>query len=126
MQIMEEVNDIATQCTSNKLMELMPDPHTDNRLLPVGMQRRDNGGRLRHCRIAIGKAMQNCITEQQRKILKLHYFQGAKKIEIAKLLGLTPSAVTKSLRAGERALREYAAMYMEIYDRLQLEHLNEE
>ena len=106
------------------LIELLPDAGTDNRLLPIFFHQQDNSDRLKHCRIALKKALKSHVTPRQCEVLKMYYIQGLRKSEIAKALHLTPSAVTKSLDSGVDELRKYTGVYMEVYDSLKKDFLS--
>lgn len=65
----------------------------------------DNSGevtRLKHC---LARALQADVTPRQREELLLYYGDGKCVQEIADLLGLNKSTVSRTLRRGERRLR---------------------
>ena|GEM_PF-833801 len=104
----------------------LPDWDTDPRLLPTSFRRTDNSRRVRHYKRAVKIAIKKCLTETQRQQLKMFYWQGLNKSEIAARQGKGCSAVTKSLRASENAIREFVEMYLDIYDKVEQEWLRVE
>jgi len=110
---------------TNSALERLEDPGTDPRLLPSGWRRGGNERRLRHYKIALEKAMKTCISSVQRQQLKLLFWEGVSKSEIARIQNRVCSAVTKSLCAGMESIKEYIEMYMAIYDALEQEQLEE-
>jgi DNA-directed RNA polymerase specialized sigma subunit len=113
--------------TTSKIMRLdwIPDPDTDRRLLGGEMRPRDNRRRIRHCKRAILWGMDHLKPEQKEQ-LRQFYDKGLSKSEIAKRQNVTHSAVSKSIRNSEDKLRDYAALYMEVYDRLEQEFLRDD
>lgn len=107
-------------------LDWLADPNTDLVLLPSSLAPRDNARRLRHCKTALRQGLRICLTPSQRTLIRMHYTDGLRKSEIARLRNSTCSAVSKSIKAGEQALREYVSLYMTIYDRLERELLSEE
>jgi len=107
-------------------LELMSDPATDRRLLPSCFRTGDNARKIKHYKIALKNAINNCISSAQREQLELYYQQGLTKSEIAKKQNKGCSAITKSMRAGQESIRAYVELYMEIYDALEQEWLREE
>ena len=101
-------------CTNEK--QNITDPRTDPRLLPPALRGLDNKNRMRHYRAALREAMETQLTPVQREHIQLHYWQGMRKSEIARLQKVTGSAVSKSIQAAQQAIREYVEMYMRIYD----------
>jgi len=110
---------------TNSALERLEDPGTDPRLLPSGWRRDGNERRLRHYKIALEKEMETCISSVQRQQLKLLFWEGVSKSEIARIQNRGCSAVTKSLCAGMESIKEYIEMYMAIYDALEQEQLEE-
>jgi DNA-directed RNA polymerase specialized sigma24 family protein len=106
-------------------LDWLADPRAEGRLLPGAMRQRDNSRRLRHCKKAIGWAMKR-LKPEQRERLQLFYTGGLSQSEIARRQQVGKSCVSKSLRSGEGELREYAALYMEIYDNLERELLQDD
>jgi hypothetical protein len=101
------------------------DPGTDRRLLPDTVWPRDNERRLRYCKSAVVWGMGRLKPEYQEQ-LHLFYSEGLTKREIANRLHISSSAVSRSIQRGEDKLRNYAAMYMEVYDKLERELLQED
>lgn len=106
--------------------EMLPDPATEELLLPTWMAERDNTRRLKYCKNALHRAMAECLTPTQREQIQLFYEAGLRKSEIARRQQCTCSAVSKSIKAGEAALRAYMELYMSIYDALERDFLREE
>lgn len=101
------------------------DKTTDKRLLPTWLWPSDNSRRRAHCKKAVARAMETRLTPAQRQRVELHFGKGMSKSEIARLENSSCSAVVKSIRAAEEAIRDYAEAYMEIYDALERELLQE-
>ena len=53
-------------------------------------------------------ALQCELTQRQRECLELHYYKNMKKCEIAEVLSITPSTVTRHIKAAERKLKSVA------------------
>lgn len=111
---------------SNSVWDTLEDLSVDRRLLPSKWRGGDNARRIRHCKIALRHAMESCISQAQRQQLELYYGRSVSKSEIARLQGVTCSAVTKSLRACRAQVREYVALYMRIYDSVERDLLSED
>lgn len=47
------------------------------------------------------------LTERQRKMLRLYYFEGYQQPEIAKMLGISASAVTQALAAARKKIMKF-------------------
>lgn len=107
------------------LEDWMADASTDSRLLPIQHQRSDNTRRRAFCKRAMQSAMDKRLTPAQRRRLEQHYLHGVSKSEIARREHSSCSAIGKSLHSAERSIREYAALYMEIYDDIERLLLNE-
>lgn len=110
--------------TTNTLADI-PDLRVDSRLLPLSLLSRDNARRVRHYKIALNKAMQSCLSPAQREQIRMHYWQGMNKSAIARLQGIGCSAVSKSIKAGQAAIRTYIEQYMQVYDVLEQELVEE-
>lgn len=110
----------------DKLLNSLPDPTIDPRLLPHSMRIRTSYNRFDLYRFALKEAMKHCITPEQKSIIEMHYLKGKKRIEIAKELNIKPSTVTKKLQSGEAAIREYTAIYIEIYEMFEKNFLRED
>lgn len=106
-------------------LDCVPDPDTDPRLLPGYLVAGDNSRRIRHYKIALRKAMRH-LTPCQREHIRLFYGKGLRKSEIAKQHHISCSAVSQSIRAGEKTLRSHIDLYMCIYDGLEREFLLED
>jgi DNA-directed RNA polymerase specialized sigma24 family protein len=106
-------------------LDWLPDPDTDAQLLHSAMRPRDNRRRLRHCKNAVIWAMGH-LKPEHREQISLFYGARMSKSQIAARQNLSKSAVSKSIRHGEDKLRDYAALYMEVYDRLEQEFLLED
>ena len=53
-------------------------------------------------------ALKNELTERQRECLELYYYKNMKMYEIASLLSLSPSTVTRHIKAAEKKLKSVA------------------
>ena len=103
----------------------VPDAQTEYCLLPEELRERDNSRRLKYCKKSLHMGL--CyLTKNQREQMELYYREGLTKSGIARRQGISSSAVCKSIRAAESALREYTKLYMEIFVALERELLNEE
>lgn len=56
-------------------------------------------------------ALQCELTQRQRQCLELHYYENMKKYEIAELLAISPSTVTRHIKAAEKKLKSVAKYY---------------
>lgn len=104
-------------------LDLFPDPQTEQHLLPPGWNRGDNTRRIRYCKKALHKGMRHYLSPAQRQQIGLYYGGRLSKSEIARRQGVSCSAVSKSLRTGQETLRSYVALYMEIFDTLEQDFL---
>ena len=57
------------------------------------------------------RAIRNELSEKQRLCLMEYYINGRKKKEIAAILSLNPSTVTRHIRRAEEKLRHIASYY---------------
>lgn len=105
-------------------VQQLPDPFTEPFLLPETDMPRDNTRRIQHYKKALRQGMQHLTSLQQEQIY-LHY-NGMRKSEIAKRQNSTCSSVSKSIRASMNILRRYITIYMDIFDALEKEFLNDE
>lgn len=108
------------------VLEMVADPDTVHMLLPEAMERRDNARQMRHYKKALRQGFRNCLSAAQRENMQMYYAGNLRKSDIAQQKGCTCSAVSKSIKAGEKALRAYIEMYMNIYATLEQEFLRDE
>lgn len=99
---------------------------TDKRLLPGYMRASDNSREIRHYKIAAQKAINTQLSRGQREQLLLYYGEGLNKTQIARRFGVGSSTVCKAIKAAEKIVKEYVEMYMQIYDALEREYLEDE
>lgn len=59
----------------------------------------------------LGRAIRRELTDRQRDCIALHYLEGMKMKDIAKLLNLSKSTVSRHIAAAERKLRRVASYY---------------
>jgi len=103
-------------CTSTaKIDTWIADPNTDSYLLPEHMARSTNAKDVECLKVALRMAMQNFLTADQRALLRMRYWQGLSKTEIATHIGVTPSAVCKRLKVAESLLREYITFALKVH-----------
>lgn len=107
-------------------LEQLTDPGTDKRLLPSSFWEQDNSRRLAHCRLAVQKAVETRLSTVQKRRLEQYFQQGLTKSEIARMENSSCSTISKSLQASITVIRGYAELYMDIYDTLERELLQEE
>ncbi len=53
-------------------------------------------------------ALQTELTDRQRECLEMYYYKNLKMVEIASLLSLSPSTVTRHLKAAHKKLKNIA------------------
>lgn len=111
---------------TNAIWEVLDDPSTDRRLLPAKWRGGDNARRIRHCKIALRKAIERHASPMQRQQLSLYYGQNISKSEIARRQGVTCSTVVKSLRTCLSQIEAYVVFYMSIYDAVERELLSDD
>lgn len=104
----------------------VPDLQTEAFLLPSTFRERDNTRRIRHYKQALRRGIRLCLTPVQQEQIHLFYSKGLRKSEIARRQACTCSAVSKSLKAGEAALRSYIELYMDIFEALEQKFLLEQ
>ncbi len=51
--------------------------------------------------------MLSCLTERQREIYTLYHLQGLTQVEIAKMLGIDQTAISKSLQSSEKKIKKF-------------------
>ncbi|MBQ8539459.1 MAG: sigma-70 family RNA polymerase sigma factor [Ruminococcus sp.] len=56
-------------------------------------------------------ALQCELTQRQRQCLELYYYENMKKYEIADALSISPSTVSRHIKAAERKLKSVAKYY---------------
>jgi DNA-binding NarL/FixJ family response regulator len=62
------------------------------------------GGNLAaHVRLAINEEL----TERQRELITMYYLEGMSMSEIARVLGLSPSTVSRTMKRGRERLRKH-------------------
>lgn len=98
----------------------------DKRLLPSYLCTSDNTRRIQCYKRALRNAVSTRLTKTQREHLLLHYSGGLSKTDIAKRYGVGSSTVCKTLKAAQAAIREYVALYMQIYELLERESLRQD
>lgn len=54
-------------------------------------------------------AMQNELTDRQRECMELYFFSGVKEVEIAEMLGVNKSTVSRHISRGKNRLKKYIA-----------------
>jgi DNA-directed RNA polymerase specialized sigma subunit len=92
------------------------DPNTERFLLPQSLQSNNRDIRAKQQKKALYKGIHKCLTCTQRENVYLYYWKGLSKSDIAARAGISCSAVCKSLRQSQKALGEFVALYMEIWD----------
>ena len=75
--------------------------------------RKTNVKRLAVVKKAMQKAIVSDLTPRQREILTLKYAANKKGVEIAELLGINLSRVTRVLQRAEKTLQKSLRFYME-------------
>jgi len=106
-------------------LDVLADPLTPEKLLPVYLRYRDNSRRMRYLKRELRRIVANCLSERQRECVMKHYWQGMRRSDIAREQGIGPSQVTKSIGASEKIIRERLEQFLAIYDRLERELLDE-
>jgi RNA polymerase sigma factor (sigma-70 family) len=99
----------------------------DKRLLPRHLRGvGDNSRQVQKLRLALRAAMETRLGAAQRHCLLLHYCESKTKTEIGELLGVGSSTVCKTLKAAEKAVREYVEIYMAAYERARRDILRDD
>ena len=60
-----------------------------------------NAGQLQLVKNALHSVIVEELTERQKQVIEMHYFQGMKDIQIARELGLNPSTVMRTRKRAE-------------------------
>lgn len=59
----------------------------------------------------LGKHVRTCmseeLTERQRELIELYYLEGRSMSEIAKMLGVCPSTVSRTVKRGRERIRKF-------------------
>ena len=72
-----------------------------------------NRKRLRILQSALRKALDTSLTERQREIIQLRFFEEKTCTETAALLGITPSTVSRTMKRAQGHLRESLQFYVD-------------
>jgi len=99
-------------------LTLLPDPDTDQRLLPDYLCRAENNEEMACYKLALRLAMEQFLAEDQRQIIHMRFWLGMSMAEIGSELGLSRSAATKRVTAVLAILRERVGFCVEVYNAL--------
>ncbi len=99
----------------NPSLELLPDPNTDPRLLPLWMRREDNRQEAACYRTALRLAMDHVLTPEQSRVIHMRFWLGMPVAEIGRELGITGPAASKRIAAALNILRLQVAFCVEVF-----------
>jgi len=85
-------------------------------LLPPHFRGTDNSIRRRSMKHALNAAIESTLSPVQKRRIKQFYLNGMTKTQIATQERSSCSTVTKSLRAAQESIREYAEIYLSGYE----------
>ena len=80
---------------------------------------RDNTDQLDVARAALQDVLRNELTEKQREVIVMRYFEEMRPIDIARALGVAPSTVTRSLQRSKRTIYKCMRFYFD-YRRMRI------
>lgn len=107
-------------------LELLPDPHTDPRLLPSWMRREENRQEAACYRTALRLAMDEILTPEQSRVIHMRFWLGMPVAEIGKELGITGSAVSKRIAAALSILRRQVEFCVKVFEAIKQEEAGRE
>lgn len=96
-------------------LALTPDVESNDNILSYeywSSHGRDNSKEIRRMIKFLVNAMDKCLTEQQNTCITMVFFDGKQQKEVAEILGVSKSTVSRHIKAGLQKLRDISELYI--------------
>ena len=106
-------------------LAIRPDINSEDNVLSYkywSTHGRDNSKEIRRMIKFLVNAIDKCLTEQQKTCITMVFFDGKKQKEVAEIIGISKSTVSRHIKAGLQKLRDVSELYVpyeEDYDELE-------
>lgn len=106
-------------------LAISPDINSEDNILSYeywNTHGRDNSKEIRRMIKFLVNAMDKCLTEQQRTCITMVFFDGKQQKEVAEIIGISKSTVSRHIKAGLQKLRDISELYVpyeEDYDEIE-------
>lgn len=87
------------------------DKNADIIAYTLSLSEADNAQDISKMKKILSLALKDALTDKQRECITMYYYENLKMKEIAKKLSVSPSTVTRHIKAGKKRLKNIAKYY---------------